>query len=471
MFIKQTRLVSGVIGLIACFVAGCETIDRARTAQASAASVTNDVPAAVRLPHVNLHACKFVNFVEYAMTNRPDLAASRLAVSNAFLALTRVSSSRSLQIGLNGGFSQSTFNGSHFSWHQRRGKASGELMFDLLLVDFGRVDAQERQARENLIGLTRTLEEREFQVFYDVTKAYFTLLQNDALLAVAQTNEHQYAVHLRQAEHLFDAGEAQKLDVLKARVDLSDARLMTINASNDVMTAAAEFLRTLGLQADRATRETVLPSVTNRLAETKRELPVTKYDAVAGLALARTNAPSLKALRANVRAASSEVDYAVADLMPELSLSSAFSFSDPAWNWSWGFRAVQSLFTGYRKTTAVDMAVVGLQTARTELEAAEHALSRDLAVAVATRDNARQSLVTARVEVAQAEENLQTVIEQYRVGAASRIDFTDAASRYASALGTRVKAFYAEQMAEAALIRLTGAVPSFTRKEKNGKVD
>jgi outer membrane protein TolC len=132
---------------------------------------------------------------------------------------------------------------------------------------------------------------------------------------------------------------------------------------------------------------------------------------------------------------------------------------------------VQSLFTGYRKTTAVDMAVVGLQTARTELEAAEHALSRDLAVAVATRDNARQSLVTARVEVAQAEENLQTVIEQYRVGAASRIDFTDAASRYASALGTRVKAFYAEQMAEAALIRLTGAVPSFTRKEKNGKVD
>ena len=39
MFIKQTRLVSGVIGLIACFVAGCETIDRARTAQASAASV------------------------------------------------------------------------------------------------------------------------------------------------------------------------------------------------------------------------------------------------------------------------------------------------------------------------------------------------------------------------------------------------------------------------------------------------
>ena len=39
------------------------------------------------------------------------------------------------------------------------------------------------------------------------------------------------------------------------------------------------------------------------------------------------------------------------------------------------------------------------------------------------------------------------------------MDFTDAAGSYASALGARVKAFYAGEIAEAALIRLTGAVP------------
>lgn len=469
---RLTRWFVGLTGLAACVLAGCETIDRARAAQTSVAAVTNDLPAvATSMSRVDLRAFSFVQFVEYAMTNRPDLAASRLAVSNAVLAVTRASSDRHLQIGLAGGFSQSTVNGSHFSWHQRRGKGSADVMFDLLLVDFGRVDAEERQARENLIKAARTLEEREFGVFGDVASAYFTLLQNDALLAVAQTNEHQYAVHLRQAESLFEAGEAQKLDVLKARVDLSDARLATIGASNDVMTAAAEFLRTLGLQADRARRQDVLPFAKDSLAVMPRDLSVTRYDAEAALALARTNAPSLKALRAHVRAASSEVDYAVADLMPELSLSSAFSFADPAWNWSWGLGAVQSLFTGFRKTTAVDMAIVGLHTARTELDAAEQALSRDLAVAVATRDNARHSFATARVEVEQATENLQTVIEQYRVGAASRIDFTDAASRYASALGMRVKAFYAEQMAEAALIRLTGAVPPVVRKEEHGKVD
>jgi outer membrane protein TolC len=100
-----------------------------------------------------------------------------------------------------------------------------------------------------------------------------------------------------------------------------------------------------------------------------------------------------------------------------------------------------------------------MESARLAVDEAEQTLSRDLAVAVATRDNARQSLETARVEVEQAKENLQTVIEQYRLGEASRVDFTDAAGSYASALGARVKAFYAGEIAEAELIRLTGHVP------------
>ena len=154
-----------------------------------------------------------------------------------------------------------------------------------------------------------------------------------------------------------------------------------------------------------------------------------------------------------------DVDYAIADLMPKVTLSSAFSFVDPAWNWSWGFRAVQSVLDGLRKETAVDAAVVAMESARTAVEAAEQQLSCDLAVAAATRDNARQSLDTARVEVAQARENFENVMMQYRVGDASRLDFTDAASTLASALGARVKAFYAAEMAEAALVRLTGLDP------------
>lgn len=277
-----------------------------------------------------------------------------------------------------------------------------------------------------------------------------------------------HAEHLRQSESLFSAGEAKKLDVLKARVDLSDARLATINASNDVVTAGAEFLRALGLESDRASRADVLAVADDALATSRRVLPVSSYSAADGLLLARTNAPALMVLRAKLRAASARVDYAVADLLPELTLSSAFSFADPTWNWSWGFRAVQSLLDGYRRQVAVDAAVVDLNLARTDVEVAEQRLSCDLAVATATRDNARQSLETAIVEVEQARENFDNVMMQYRVGDASRLDFTDAASTLANALGTRVKAFYAGEAAEAELIRLTGLVPDYRPARKPG---
>ncbi len=455
-------------GLVFLFLAGCETMERAHRAQQSVAAATNDTPVVVgRTPgaRVNLTGRSFVELVEFAMTNRPSLETARLSVSNAALSVVDATSDRYLQMNLSGGYSQATANGSHFSWHQRRGKGTSDISFDLLLVDCGRIDAAERRARESLVAARRDLEDAEFAVFDDVAQSYFTLLMNDALLEVARTNEYQYSEHLRQAELLHSAGEAQKLDVLKARVDLSDARLAMISASNDVLTAGAEFLRALGLQADRASRADVLAIAADSLiAKERRELKTTHFHAEDGLMMARTNAPSLRALRARLRAASAEVDYAVADLLPKLSLSSAFSFADPAWNWSWGLGAIQTVLDGFRKRTAVDRAVVAMNSARVAVEEAEQSLSRDLAVAASTRDNARQSLETAKTEVEQAKENLETVIEQYKLGDASRVDFTDAAGSYAAALGTRVKAFYAGQIAEARLIRLTGMVPAISSK-------
>lgn len=455
-------LVSLGLGLLG----GCETVERAKDAQARIAKCTNDVMVAQvgtnGVSRVNLVGCDFYEYVAYAMTNRPSLEVSRLAVSNAALALASVTADRELQLSLSGGFSQSTMNsGSHFSWRQKRGRGSADVSADLLICDFGRTDARELEARENLVAAQRDLADREYEVFDEVAQAYFNLLRSDALLDVARTNEHMHAEHLKQSELLFSSGEAKKLDVLKARVDLSDARLETINASNEVVTAGAEFLRSLGLESDRATREDVLSVSPDALNAFTNVLPTTTYTAAEGLQLARTNAPSLMVLRAKLRASHARVDYAIADLLPELTLSSAFSFADPTWNWSWGFRAIQSILDGFRRQTAVDSAVVDMESARAAVDVAEQKLSYDLSVAAAVRDNARQSLETARVEVAQAKENFDNVLMQYRVGDASRLDFTDAASTLASALGARVKAFYAAEAAEARLIRLSGRVPSY----------
>ena len=60
-----------------------------------------------------------------------------------------------------------------------------------------------------------------------------------------------------------------------------------------------------------------------------------------------------------------------------------------------------------------------------------------------------------------AKENLDTVREQYQVGDVSRVDYTDAAADYASAMGDRVRAFYRGQIAESKLYQVTGRMPRY----------
>ena len=456
---------------VAMALAGCGTIQRAENAKNEVAPAADGAETSVG--RVNLIGFQLPDFVEYAMTNRPEVISAALAVEERMLAVKSVESGRPLMPHLttSASYGQSTANNSsHFSWHNS-GKFSGSVGFEMLLMDFGRYDASFKAACEDLAAAEMSLAETRLEVFEDVAKSYFTLLMNDALLDVARTNEWECIHHLSQATNRFENGEAKLLDVLRARLDLSEAVQARISASNNTVTAGAEFLKALGLAADRATREDVLAVLPNGLGETLREFEASRFAAADALAFARTNSPLLMVKRALLRSAMDDVDWAVADLLPDLRLTSSFNFADPVWNWSWAFNAAQSLFLGWSKTTAVDAAVVRMRSARMAVENAEQALSRDLAVAIATRDDSKASLAAARTSVRQARENLRVADEQYRLGDASRIDYTDAVADYATALGKRVKAFYEGQLAEARILRLTGGEPMYHHQTVHERED
>ena len=122
------------------FASGCETVDRARRAQAEAEPAGKDEPVAREsVQNVNFKGYRLADYVAWAMNHRPGIEAAYLSISNAVLELVRVTSDRALQANLSSGFSQSTANrNSHFSGHQDRGKFTSDVSFDLLIYDFGR---------------------------------------------------------------------------------------------------------------------------------------------------------------------------------------------------------------------------------------------------------------------------------------------------------------------------------------------
>ena len=181
----------------------------------------------------------------------------------------------------------------------------------------------------------------------------------------------------------------------------------------------------------------------------------------AAFAFARTNAPALRVSRAKLRAASHDVDAAIADLYPSVSATASLSWTDPLWVFRWGLTASQSLFQGFRKTTAIDRAVVSLESAAAAVDEAEQTLSVELETAVANRDNAREALASARASMRRAAENLATVREQFAVGSASRVELSEAIAADSQARGDGITAFYDGQRAEAALLAQAGRWPQY----------
>ena len=470
---KSGRIVGCLLGLLV--VSGCMTIFNAQEAQRSVEDKANGVREEVAKLDLSDRSLK--ELVQFAMTNRPAMVSAALAVVDARLALREIAADAPLvsyspwtspHLALSSGYSESSTPDNKIKW-RTEGAASAGLSLDILIYDFGRNASRASAQVERVIAAEHDFIQTGYQVFNEVSAAYFDLMECDALLAVAITNQTEFAIHLKEAEDRLAAGEAMKLDVTRAKSNLYQAREEVIVASNSVVTAGAELMKALGVDVSCGTRDEVYPASGAALASVMRGFARTEYGVESAFNLARTNAPAMAIARAQLRAASRQVDYAIADLMPSVSAQVGVNWADPLWVWHWGIDAVQSLFTGYRKTTAVDRAVVALQGAAADVDEAEQQLSLDLETAIAVRDNAQKKLETARMTVVQAREDLGLVKQQYQEGEVSRVDFTEAVSSYTRALGNRVSAFYTGQRAEAALFAIIGRVPEYREEELHEK--
>lgn len=461
--------------------AGCSTIKDARDAQMTTAPKGVETALAASVEKLDMRGASLERLVAFAISNRPSVVSRRLAVQDARLALKALAADAPLvsdtpwtaaNLGLSGGYAESSAGTTigHSDGWQTRGSPSAALSLDLLVWDFGRYDARVKSQVEAVLAAELALVDEGYTVFGQVAKGYFDVMEARALLEVARTNEKQYADHLALAMERQRAGEAYKLDILKARLDLAKSRQATVTASNMVATAGAELMFALGVEATRGTYDEVFGSEPVGVGRVFRGFSHTTYGVDEAFSLARTNSPAMRIARAGLRAASHAVDAAIADLYPSIRASATLNWTDPLWAWNWGVNAAQSLFQGFRKTTAVDRSVIALRQAATGVDAAEQQLSVSLETALAVRDNSEEAVKSAWASVRSAKENLDTVREQLTLGDVSRIELSDAIAADSKARGDCITAYYDGQRAEAALFVTVGRYPVYNEGIIEGEV-
>lgn len=126
-------------------------------------------------------------------------------------------------------------------------RAAGGIVASQLITDFGRT--------HNLVGMSNLQAQAQDQasdntradVLLGATRAYFDVLRAQAVLKVAQQTVAARQLVFDQISALAQSQLRTELDVSFANVNLSDAKLLQLQAENGINSAEAELAAALGL--------------------------------------------------------------------------------------------------------------------------------------------------------------------------------------------------------------------------------
>ena len=319
-----------------------------------------------------------------------------------------------------------------------------------LLYDFGKTPAQIAQARDQQESARQAFAQTRQDVVNQVKQAYYTLLQNQRLVAVQQQNVADQQAHLELAQARFKAGLAPRADVVRADTAVADAVLNLASAQNTAAISRVTLNLTMGVDVRSPTRP----------EETEEPLP-TLPDPAALVAQALTDRPDVQQARADVEAAQQALHQARVGNLPSLVTNANYglrgtSFPPTQNSWAVGL-GLQWAFLDWGLTAGrVQEAEGNLHSARARLRQAQQTASSDVVQAYLNVQTADEKVTASKAGVANAEEGLRVATGRYQAGVAAYIEVIDAETALLTARTNQVNAQYGLSTARAALTRALG---------------
>ena len=125
-------------------------------------------------------------------------------------------------------------------------RVAGGIAFGQMLTDFGRTHALVDSASLTAQAQEQSVSGQRLAVLLDVDRAYFGVLRAQAVQRVAQTSVDARQLVFDQVNALAQSNLRSGLDVSFARVNLSSARLLLVQAENDTARAFAALAAATG---------------------------------------------------------------------------------------------------------------------------------------------------------------------------------------------------------------------------------
>ncbi len=264
-------------------------------------------------------------------------------------------------------------------------------------------------------------------VLYNIKTAYWNLYRAIEFKKFIDENVEQMKSHAFDAENLFKQGLLTTNDVMKVRIQLSDALVRQIEAKNNVQLGMYMLNNTLGLPLQ---TEIELASTINVLDR--------KWDSTDQLIqLAFEKRPEILGMNARIKASEAGLTSARGNWWPQIYLVGDYNYNRPntrifptadEFNGTWDVTLSISLNlwnwnqTGHQTTQAQAQ----LAQAQEGLSMTKDGITLEVTQCYLNIQKAKEQKIVSEQEVTQAEENYRTMDGKYKQGLAANSELLDA---------------------------------------------
>ncbi len=282
-------------------------------------------------------------------------------------------------------------------------------------------------------------------VIFSVSQAYYSLLADLDSKRIATERLARGEDHLRLARERKEAGAVPRADVMRAQVEVANARLSLVRAASSVRIAGGNLNRTMGLSPE-------LP-----IAIGKEEQPLATPDAInlsEAYVHAGRNRPEVRAADQAIRGSESGVAAARSSFGPRLKAEAGYGWLDSDFlphdrDWLVGVSLQWPLFSGFASSHNLAKAKAQLARQQADKEQVVLNVQQEVWSAYATLVETFESVQAASAVKADAAESLRLAQARYEAGAGTITDLLDAETAMDNAETTFVQALYSHYIAMA----------------------
>jgi outer membrane protein TolC len=323
----------------------------------------------------------------------------------------------------------------------------GQVALSQLLFDFGKTVASVDSARKLAEVSRYDIELQRQLVTLAVKEAYINTLFAQRLILVQRQALERAGLNLKSVKGFYDVGTRPKSDVVRAEVDVANARVDLIRAENAERVARVALNTAMGVAA--TTKFDMVDNLVYvKVTDTDQNL----------VAEALQRRPEYQQGKLRIESAESLLKRSFRDFFPDVVGTSSVGGVRTDFNTSWtaGISLNWSIFDGGNRLSRYREAKANLDASLQRLKAVELDISREVEQTRSTVVETDERILAAQAAVASAQENFRLVQGRFDAGVGTILDLTDAQLALTQAQNTEAQALADFRIALARLDRALG---------------